>query len=139
MENAQSLIQIYNTGFIVCVIITIAAFLSSAFMFFKFDIRTIFAIRTGHAEKISIKKMEDENARTGMLRPNVEIDYTTDGLGSGGSQTDVLTSASATTPLAMNGAPGPVSAKQSVAPTLPPGFKFVVTESQIITHTNEMI
>lgn len=138
MENAQSLIQIYNTGFIVCAGVTAVAFLSAVFMFFKFDIRTIFAIRTGRAERISIKKMEADNARTGTLRPNVEIDYTTDGLGSGGAQTDLLSAAGETTPLAGRG-PAPAPAAQPAAPALPPGFKFVVTENQIITHTNEIL
>ncbi len=135
--NAQSMIAAYNTGFNICLAITVLGVAGAIFLFFKFDIRTIFAIRTGRAERQTVEKLREANARTGTLRAAPEIEYTTDGLSAG-----TPPAAEETTPLATSAplAPAPAAdaAAQTTAP-LPPGFRFVITENTVIVHTDEVI
>lgn len=147
MDQAQSLIQLYQTGFYVCMGITILAFLSAVFMFFKFDIRMIFAIKTGRAAKKTIEKMAEANAVTGRLRQD-EMDYQTGSLsGQTGQSTTVgetapLNQGSAETTALGSDAKKPATMPVQAIPTgpaLPPGFKFVITENQVVIHTKELI
>ena len=57
-----------NTIFIVCLALTIVFFLITVVLFFLFDIKTIFSIRTGKAAAKTVKEMEAANANTGRLR-----------------------------------------------------------------------
>lgn len=67
METEQ-LIGLYHTGFIVCLILTILFVALSVLLFFKLRIRDVFNFMTGRAEKMTIRRMEEENAKTGKLR-----------------------------------------------------------------------
>lgn len=67
METEQ-LIGVYHTGFIVCLILTILFVALSVLLFFKLRIRDVFNFMTGRAEKMTIRRMEEENAKTGKLR-----------------------------------------------------------------------
>lgn len=68
MQEAEQLISLYHTGFIVCLCLAILFAVLSVIIFFVFDIRGVFDFMTGRAEKRTIRKMEEENARTGKLR-----------------------------------------------------------------------
>ena len=59
---------IFNTIFIICLALAIVFFIVSVILFFLFDIRGIFNIKTGRAEKKRIKELEEANAKTGRLR-----------------------------------------------------------------------
>lgn len=67
METEQ-LIGLYHTGFIVCLILTILFVALSVLLFFKLRIRDVFNFMTGRAEKMTIRRMEEENVKTGKLR-----------------------------------------------------------------------
>ena len=64
MQEAEQLISLYHTGFIVCLCLAILFAVLSVVIFFVFDIRGVFDFMTGRAEKRTIRKMEEENART---------------------------------------------------------------------------
>lgn len=75
MQELEQMISIYHTAFIVCLILGILFLLITVFLFFKFDIRKIFDMKTGRGAKRSIQKMEEINARTGKLRQDM-VPYT---------------------------------------------------------------
>lgn len=60
--------SLLNTIFIVCLVLTVVFFVITLILFFLFDIRTIFNIRTGKAAAKTVKEMETANANTGRLR-----------------------------------------------------------------------
>ena len=145
MDKAQSMIQVYRTCFYICMAITVLGLANAVFLFFRFDIRTIFEIRTGRAAKRTIRRMEEANASTGRLRQE-DMDFTTGGLTTGGSTTAPLfppkspASGSEETTL-LNAAPPPAPAAPAAPVPQPaaPGFRFVVTQAVVFTHTSENI
>lgn len=66
--DPNSLYSVLNTAFIICLAMTILFFVISAVLFFVFDIRTIYMIRSGRAQAKTIKEMQNANAGTGRLR-----------------------------------------------------------------------
>ena len=64
----SSVISILNTSFWVCLSFAILFFLISIVLFFVFDIRTIFNIKTGRAQAKTVKEMKAANESTGRLR-----------------------------------------------------------------------
>lgn len=67
MNDTQNLINIFETGFIICLAFCILFFIISVVLFFVFDIKTIFSIRTGRAQKKKIGEMTQQNELTGRL------------------------------------------------------------------------
>ena len=66
-EETAKLLKIYQTGFTVCLVLAIAFLLIAILLFFVFNIKQIFLIRTGKAAKRDIKKLEEQNFNTGRL------------------------------------------------------------------------
>lgn len=66
--EANDLINIFQTCFQVCLAFTVLFFIITVILFFLFDIRTIFNIRTGRAKNKTIKEMQQANNKTGRLR-----------------------------------------------------------------------
>jgi len=66
-EETEKLIEILKTGYIICLVLTIMFFLISVLLFFVFDIKQVFLVRTGRAAKRDIRKLEEENFNTGRL------------------------------------------------------------------------
>ena len=69
----MDLISIFRICFYVCLAFTILFFIISVVLFFLFDIKTIFNIRTGRAKQKTIKEMQaakgiDNAHRTKMVR-----------------------------------------------------------------------
>ena len=60
-------IQTFHTGFMACLIIMIVSVVAAVIMFFLFDIRTIFAIRTGRAQQRDMEKTREKNLKTDQL------------------------------------------------------------------------
>lgn len=66
--EANDLINIFQTCFQVCLAFTVLFFIITVILFFLFDIRAIFNIRTGRAKNKTIKEMQQANNTTGRLR-----------------------------------------------------------------------
>ena len=64
----MDLISFFNTAFVICFAGTILFFVISLVLFFVFDIRTIYMIRSGRAQAKTVKEMQEANADTGRLR-----------------------------------------------------------------------
>lgn len=64
----MNLIETLNLGFTLCLAVGIIFLLISIVLFFVFDIRTIFSIRTGRAQAKTVKEMQSANTNTGRLR-----------------------------------------------------------------------
>ena len=67
MDNTEQLIAIYHTGFIVCSVLLVVGIALAVLFFFKFDIRTIYLLRTGKAKQQTINEMKERNLKTGKL------------------------------------------------------------------------
>ena len=68
MDNPSGVISVLKTCFVVCLTVTILFFVINVVLFFVFDIRTLFNIRTGRAKRKTIKEMQAANDSTGRLR-----------------------------------------------------------------------
>lgn len=64
----ESMISVLKTSLSVCIAFAILFFIISVVLFFLFDIRTIFNIRTGRAKKKTVQEMQAANSKTGRLR-----------------------------------------------------------------------
>lgn len=70
-SDQEGNIEIYHNGFNICLAFSILFFVISLILFFAFDIKGIFDMKTGRAEKQKIREMEEENALTGrLINPN---------------------------------------------------------------------
>ena len=123
----------------------------SILTFFVFDIRTIFAIKTGHAEKVSMQKTTEKNAATGKLKEDYSFEYNTMTMGrktkkmftTGKTGNTSKQVAAETTQL--NQKPAPVS-NEATVPDVPvqeapvhSSNGFVITENVMVIHTDEVI
>ena len=123
----------------------------SILTFFVFDIRTIFAIKTGHAEKVSMQRTTEKNAATGKLKEDYSFEYNTMTMsrktkkmfttGKTGNTSKQV--AAETTQL--NQKPAPVS-NEATVPDVPvqeapvhSSNGFVITENVMVIHTDEVI
>lgn len=61
MDNAQSVIQAYQTGFKICIILGFVALAATVAMFFLFDIRTIILLRTNRAQSEGVRRIRKRN------------------------------------------------------------------------------
>lgn len=68
MDNVDGIISVLRTCLQVCIAFSILFFIISVVLFFVFDIRTIFNIRTGRAKKKTVREMQEANNKTGRLR-----------------------------------------------------------------------
>ncbi|MBQ7134423.1 MAG: hypothetical protein IJO20_08025 [Ruminococcus sp.] len=66
--DANVAIDIFDTCFKVCLSFTIFFLILSVALFFIFDIKAIYSIRTGSAKRKTIKEMQAANDTTGRLR-----------------------------------------------------------------------
>lgn len=68
----MDLLSFFNTAFVICLAMTILFFVISVVLFFLFDIKTIYMIRSGRAQARTVKEMEEINSSTGRLRPGTK-------------------------------------------------------------------
>lgn len=61
-------ISLLNTLFYVSMAVAVMGLVLAIFFFFYFDIPTVYAMMTGKARKETVRRMEEQNARTGRLR-----------------------------------------------------------------------
>lgn len=64
----MDMLSVLNTAFVICLAMTILFFVVSVILFFLFDIKTIYMIRSGRAQAKTVKEMEEINSSTGRLR-----------------------------------------------------------------------
>ena len=137
MERAVVLIGVYRTCFYVCLALMLLGLASAAILFFRFDVRQIFMIRTGRAARQTIRKIAETNARTGRLQPGEDMDFTTGGL-SGGGATAPLEHTPPTEPAAPPPNPPPPPPPPP-PPALRAGLRVEVTQAVLLVHTQERI
>ena len=66
--DAQALIRIYQTGFYICMTITITGILLAVLFFFWFRIGTIWSIQTGKAQRKAVQNMQESSRQNGRMR-----------------------------------------------------------------------
>ena len=160
-------IQTFHTGFMACLTIMIVSVIAAVIMFFLFDIRTIFAIRTGRAQQRDMEKTREKNLKTDQLGGRRKFVFGSGGLTGGGKtgRTDrhgrtgsigkteetfpAATESSnhpssdetvlETAPLADPGATTYLKQQEQQPIPLPAGFVFNVTENTLVIHTDERI
>ena len=72
-DNNEKLVGVFGTLSVVCFVLAAVFAILAVTMFFIFDIRNIFDMRTGRAQKRIITEMEKENALTGrLINPNAK-------------------------------------------------------------------
>lgn len=69
--DAVELIQLYETLFYVCAALTVLGFGLAIFFFFFFRIPDVRALMTGKARADTVRRIEEQNAKTGTLRTPV--------------------------------------------------------------------
>ena len=57
----MDMLSVLNTAFVICLAMTILFFVVSVILFFLFDIKTIYMIRSGRAQAKTVKEMEEIN------------------------------------------------------------------------------
>lgn len=178
-------ISVYNTLFFVSMGIAVVGLALSIFFFFYFDIPTVWAMMTGRAQKDTVRRMEEQNAKTGRLRVSMSASMEktgktgkTDKTGKSGRtqlqqeavsvqrpvavvippakeeirpETEVLRTPSPETEVLGNTAPETMvlNSEALVAeecgttsvlhPVQPDNFRFMVTETTLLIHTDEII
>ena len=194
--NAVEMISLYGTLFYVSLAVAVVGLALAVFFFFFFDIPTVYALMTGKAKEDTIRRMAEQNAKTGNLRnqyihtgptgrtgktkgsgntggltqnvaqhqvqqpqpaaagqtaPLAEPErYETSVLQTPTQETTILSEAAPETQVlgygnaeagetAMLSNPGTYAPQAAAPAQMPSGFRFDVTESTLVIHTNEII
>ena len=98
--SGEGIIGLYSTGFTVSMVIAILGAICSVGLFFLYDIKTVFLVRTGRAQKLSEKRIAERNEATSKLKADYSFEYdSTSNLRSGrrGRRTSKTTSQTGTT------------------------------------------
>lgn len=130
MTQAENLINLYETGFKICLVLAVLFFALTVFMFFRFKILKVIANRTGRAQKKSIEQMQEANARTGHLRHAAQVamgEYTPESLNEQPPETEETSVLSVSMPQE----PG----RRKSAYT----GRFIVTKEVLFVHTDRFI
>lgn len=70
MDNTEEFFSLLSTCFYICIVLSVLFFIVAIVLFFLFDIKTIFNIRTGRAKKKTISEMQAANNKTGRMKGN---------------------------------------------------------------------
>lgn len=157
--GSEGIIQLYTNGFWISLAVTILGAVGAVASFFLFDIRTVFAIRTGKAEKASVQKLAAKNMETGRLKEDYSFDYNTMTMGKKTKR--MLTTGKISTPppgaeqvqpvaettQLSQSAPAQKPAERAAAAAVPvqpapvhvTAAGFTITENIMIIHTDEVI
>jgi hypothetical protein len=76
MDNT-TLITIASIGLKISIALFIIGLVLTVLVFWKLDIRNVYLIRSGRAKRKTVSKMQEHNSRTGKLREEFDLDYTT--------------------------------------------------------------
>lgn len=164
--SAIELIALYKRLFYVSLGVAILGLVLAVFFFFFFDIRTVYALMTGKAKEKTVRRMAEQNAKTGNLRnqhihtgptgktgktgvkrevvpPPKQPEGQSAGAANGQteqavSETTVLQpEAAQTTVLQDNDQVGQTSILEK--PETKGSYRFDVTENTLVIHTDEII
>ena len=130
MTQAENLINLYETGFKICLVLAVLFFALTVFMFFRFKILKVIANRTGRAQKKSIEQMQEANARTGHLRHAAQVamgEYTPESLNEQPPETEETAVLSVSMPQE------PERRKSAYT------GRFIVTKEVLFVHTDRFI
>ncbi len=130
MTQAENLINLYETGFKICLVLAVLFFALTVFMFFRFKILKVIANRTGRAQKKSIEQMQEANARTGHLRHAAQVamgEYTPESLNEQPPETEE------TSVLFVSMPQEPERRKSAYT------GRFIVTKEVLFVHTDRFI
>ncbi len=130
MTQAENLINLYETGFKICLVLAVLFFALTVFMFFRFKILKVIANRTGRAQKKSIEQMQEANARTGHLRHAAQVamgEYTPESLNEQPPETEE------TSVLSVRMPQEPERRKSAYT------GRFIVTKEVLFVHTDRFI
>ena len=166
--SGEGIIGLYSTGFTVSMVIAILGAICTVGLFFLYDIKTVFLVRTGRAQKLSERRIAEHNAATSKLKADYSFEYdSTSNLRSGRRGRKTSKTASQTGVTAMQSQPAPSTApapaveettllqviKQenpASAGSIPvtdgtttypftPRQGFKVIENILVIHTHEMV
>ncbi len=165
--DAVRLMQIFGTLTYVAIAIAAVGLILAVIFFFAFDIRDVYALRTGKAKREAIERMSARNEQTGHLRPATTSGSLTastpttnaltsppptdDNMKAADGTTLLNTSSAETTVLDISGnettvlahAAAPAAQKAPVAPAQPTPkpstIRFDISDSTVVIHTDEMI
>lgn len=137
------MIPVYHGLFYACMVGALLFAAAAAVLFFKFDIRHIFNVQSGRAEKLTVERMRAANAATGRLILSEDLES-----GRAGNRTKapvVMQPSSSeirqTTSLAQNNRPqatGPIADQQlPKGINAPTGHTFVIRQKILLTDTAE--
>lgn len=127
-SNVQSMIQVYNALFTASIVLACLALAGAVFIFFKFDIPTNFAIRTGRTIKVSEKRGRRKEVTKETAVQGIDLDFATGDLVSAGL---AVPQAAATTLLDST-----TSAQTAASASR---IHFRITEDTVVIHTTEII
>lgn len=139
MDNTNQMVSLYGTLFTVFIILAIAFLAAAALMFFRFDIRGIWGMRSGKAAMRTIKELEELNARSGRLgRPDRRnISYTEEINVEGAAMTGATPVALAAPDIAQTEVLGSGQALPGDETPSPGGFR--IARSIVMAHSSEII
>lgn len=139
--DAIQLIELYDTMFYVFMGIAILGFVLAVFSFFYFDIPGIYAMETGRAREATIRRMAEQNARTGKLRADYGSTGKTAQTGGKPQAADLKNGETARLSPAPEEAETTILQAESEETTIlqQKSFRFEITENTIVIHTDEMI
>ena len=67
--NPSDLVDLYTTGFRICLAITLIALAVAVYLFIKLDIRSVFMLVSGRKRKRTIKQLSEAQERTDQIGP----------------------------------------------------------------------
>lgn len=67
--NPSDLVDLYTTGFRICLAITLIALAVAVYLFIKLDIRSVFMLVSGRKRKKTIKQLSEAQERTDQIGP----------------------------------------------------------------------
>lgn len=143
--TAEEMIPVYHGLFYACMAGAFLFAAVAAVLFFKFDIRHVFNVQSGRAERLTVERMRAENAATGrlILTADVESGHTGGRIKTPTVVQPPSSEIRPTTSLAQNNRPrdtAPIAGQQKpTAPAVPAGHTFVIRQKILLVHTNEEI
>lgn len=76
--DAQQWISLYKAGFYISLIVAALGFALAGMLFFRYDIRTVWQIRTGKAKRAGVAALQRASRDDGQMRKDKEQGYSTE-------------------------------------------------------------
>ena len=135
--DAQSLIHVYQTGFYICVAVTILGIILSLILFFQFRIGNIWAIQSGKARKKAVRELQEASRQDGRMRAD-EARYFT---GLDDEEQALKITAPLSPELQKTDLLQPESQLQQTTILQPDSAQktFIITQQILLIHTDEKI